>query len=548
MSRWEELVGSKNKPVEIYIDETLAVENVEDNVKLRTLKAAFRGLQVGFGFGLGMHNLLASDYADILMNLEPRPLDAKSRLTTTTSPVELENNYLGLKTEAELVRLMDRSREHDCDALESIIVAHQHILSMVCSEGGIRDAVVEENGQRDGSKSAEQALTWSFCRYSVIIPPFSGMQDFLRMVDAPADSVSVECTRSALYSNDEVYPSPGKSLESYCWRNTTMSETGPRNTALYKIYTLFPSKTGGLIPENIEKLGIYLTVTEEIIRGHTGNKGTKGKYYEWVSPVIAEVKRRRVRTFYLGVGCSIVLPSTFVVRLGAHCSEEVVVFVHAVRVKVPNPENVIFMRRPPSSIPRDLHEYGNVTELLQTSFTTGKDRLRFDDPNDSEDEVEQCVLGTIPSMVNVPLHAKVREKLVEHAYDVRVGREGIGGAYHRTPVITQEIEPLDGTPGCDEEDGVLRTRQPATVRYLVDDVPYDYLAYIAGKDFQFPISLGTILTNHRKSGGSTSDEEKYSMSDEDSTSDTEESTDEHSDIEESGNRREPSESDSERSA
>lgn len=177
--------------------------------------------------------------------------------------------------------------------------------------------------------------------YCIVLPSLCGTQDFLRVVDDRVASVSIEVDRSILYAKHGCFPEEGRRFDDYCWSNTVTSEQTSKNHALYMCYTILPSTSGGLVPENVHDMGIYVTVSEEIVRGHTGEYGEVGSYFEWVLPAVAGTTEHQNQTFYLPVRATLVLPSTFVVRFGSHPKEETVVFVHAIRVSLPQERQVV---------------------------------------------------------------------------------------------------------------------------------------------------------------------------------------------------------------
>ncbi|PXF42209.1 hypothetical protein BWQ96_08077 [Gracilariopsis chorda] len=175
-----------------------------DSLKDRMMVAAFRCLQEGFGFGLGTHHITPCEYDEVLTYLQTASHDVQSELSTSSSPMCLEEAYLGKQSAGRLVRLTDQHRGNTCDILESLVLAHQYILSEVClsafKEG-------EEPGVSMGTAAVEYVKTRSFCRYCVTLLALAGMQDFLRLIDAPMGSVTIGRYRSTIYSPGEIFPS-----------------------------------------------------------------------------------------------------------------------------------------------------------------------------------------------------------------------------------------------------------------------------------------------------------------------------------------------------
>lgn len=380
-----------------------------------------------------------------------------------------------------------------------------------------------------GTGVVEYVKTRSFCRYCVTLPALAGMQDFLRLIDAPVGSVTIGRCRSTIYSPGGIFPSKNTTLEQYCWPNSLLHGNGMENQSSYVILTLLPSMAGGLVPGNIEKLGIYVTVTEEIIRGHTGPRKSYGRYYEWVAPVMAGVKSRRVQTFFLAVGCSLILPSTFAFRLGAHCSEEIVVFVHSVRVILQSGVQKPFIVRPKSFIRRDLHEYGNFTEVVRERFMKGQDKLSFEDFCERSGTNDYGTMGTIPSLASLPMNTKVREKIADPFYNIRLGSTGVREAYRRTPVMKIQI-PSAMEPGpVEEEDAVEWMAKTGKDRLMIEDVPYGSFEFLKGNQLLFPISAGRRKCDfHSKARDKVHGDDVDSISGSKSSSDTESSDGNHS--------------------
>lgn len=467
----------------------------------RIYEGALKALQEGFGFGLGIHNVTPSEYAEVLKHLRPTTFDAESELSTSSTPVSLEEKYLGKKMVGRLVRLTDGNRKNTCEILDSLILAHQFILSKIC-----KNLCCSSDGttsEEDG-RSVPVLETWSFCHHCVILPALARMQDFLRMVVAPVGSVVVGYDRSTIYSRGELFPSKQLKLDEYCWRKSIVMGNGLQNQTSYLILTLFPSLSEGLVSESIEKVAINVTVTEEVIRGQTAAKGSKGRYYEWVAPVIVGVRSKKVQTFSLAVGCSLILPSTYVIRLGAHPSQEVVVFIHCVRVKLPNGEQKPFLIRPKSSVRADLHEYGNQTEVHHPHFMKGQDRVDLVRLCGLRNSKEHSTFGTIPSFVNVPINTRFRENIADSFYNVKLGSGRVHEAFRRTPYVKIQIPTAAAWAMDAEDDGVQWMCSLDTERLMIDDIPYGDFQYLTWEPLVFSVSAG-VLPNHRMKRHRTSD-------------------------------------------
>lgn len=498
------------------MDEAFVRQYGDDKVHMNTMKAAFRCLQQGFGFGMAVHNLTASDYADILKYLEATPTDVVSGLSAQHVPLCLQGNYMGVSSSASLCRLANTRKKNTSDTLESLTVAHQYVLSQVCGRGGL-NGIHDINLQQSPAEIVEKEVwTWSVLRFCTVIPPLRGMQDFLRVVDGPTGSVLVDADRSILQSEEKVFANPPENLSTYCWPNTVLTECHPKNDSLYVVYTLLPSMSGGLVSENVSELGIYLTVTEEVVRGHSGERGKPGRYYEWVVPVLAGEETKRVRTYFLPVGCSIVLPSTFVVRLGAHARQKVMVFAHAVRVRLPGDEKMAFLRRPTSYLVNDLDEYQNGTDFLQPKYMSGANMIKWSDFIDLNDTTENCTVGTVPTLANVALNSKARENFVHGAHSLQLGTSGISNAYKRTPVYKLQSPCDDGQSQKMPIEGVHVMNRGWNEKYIVQNVPYSYFEFVTGRKLEFPLSLASIWELELE--GRSDSIERSLMTDSDSSS------------------------------
>lgn len=517
-------IGTKRKPLEIFVNWNENEKNADACKETNILRSSFRGLQQGFGFSMGMHNLTVCEYGEILEYLEPTKFDVISGLSTLHTPFRMEKAYLGPQSTAKLVRLTDHRGKGRCETLESMIVAHQYVLSTVCQRGmrcDEKEVKPEESRKR---AAGSKVYTWSGFRYCVILPPLCGMQDFLRVIDAPIESVTLCRRRSTIYSKAGKFPTEGQTLKSYCWNNTIMSENGCRKEALFISYTLLPSRSSGLFPEKLENLGIYLTVTEEVVRGHSATQGQKGNYYEWVPPVMAGVNSKRVQTFFLRIGCSIVLPSTCVVRIGAHSTDDVVVFIHAVRVTLPEDEKMVFLRRSASYQSEDLDEYSNFTDFLELHYRSTVRYIQWNDFFSNDEQEELGIVGTIPSAINVSMNTELRLQIVQSASSLQLGREGVLDAYRKMPIF--RLPNVNKTTVSEDdvvEDGVSSMGIHGEEQCFVDDVPYDYFQFVMGKPLPFPLCLGEVWEADMEEGSDYEERDSLSSSQSSTDTDSEES-------------------------
>lgn len=149
---------------------------------MNTMKAAFRSLRDGFGFGMAIHNLTPADYADILRSLEPHTSNITTGLSSQHAPMALHHHYLGIRSEATLTQYVTPSTTPVSEVLESLIVAHQYVLSMVFGKGGLSDRNDIQPRQESEDMVDQEVWTWSLMRFKVKIPPLMGMQDYLRFV------------------------------------------------------------------------------------------------------------------------------------------------------------------------------------------------------------------------------------------------------------------------------------------------------------------------------------------------------------------------------
>lgn len=271
-----------------------------------------------------------------------------------------------------------------------------------------------------------------------------------------------------------------------------MSQTGSTNEALYTVITLLPSVSGGFIIEKGREVGIYVTITEEVIRGCTGPKNKKCRYYEWVAPAFAGDETRRTRSYYLSIGCSIVIPSTFVVRLGSNQRQEVVVFAHTVRVRLPEQDDMVFMTRPSSYIMTDLEEYHNRTEFLCTDYLYTAEIIQPDQFSVSQRIRAECVVGTIPTISNIAVNTPGRENIVHTATNLALGPSGVMEAYKRTPIYKLRSPGSRKTVGAMQVEGVRLIQEGWNDEYILKNVPYSYFEFISGKPLTFPLSLAQI--------------------------------------------------------
>lgn len=498
--RWASFVGTREKPIELFVHEKDMSSENDDPLRKRVFAAAFKGLQQGYGFGIGVHGITPFEYAEVLQHLAPTAFDAQSELSSTPSPCGLDRAYLGLRIGGRLVRLTDENRGNKCEFLESLMLSQRHVIAEVCRTGLWPDGQLSGD---DNTTSFGNLDTFTFGRYCVMLPPLAGMQDFLRLIDAPVGSVTLGSERSTLYARPQVFPSEKNSLESYCWRNTIMAANKLQTQACYVVLTLLPSMSGGLVTESIENVQVYVTVTEEIIRGHTGPKGSRGRYYEWVTPVVAGMKTKRVQTFSIATGCSLVVPSTFAIRLGSHYSQEVVFFIHTVRVKLRNEERKVFLLRGRSSIPRELQEYGNFTEVISLQFMRGQNKVELERLCGHSPNKEHGTLGTIPSIVSVPLNTRMRQKISDSFSNIRLGNGGVREAYRRTPFIKIQIPSAADLDQIVDEFGVQWMARRGTDRLYIDDVPYE--------NFERDIRR-RHLERRDSGGGNEEDDFEYSAS------------------------------------
>lgn len=328
-------MGTPNHPLEIYVDTQTIQNSMDDRVPMNTLKAAYRSLRDWFGFGMAVHNLTPADYADILKGLEADEFDITTKLSSQHAPATLQDQYLGISSSSTLTQYTSPPAKHVSEILDSLIVAHQYVLSKVFGRGGLLDKSEVQPRQESEDMVDQEVWTWSLLRFSVRVPALIGMQDYLRVVHGPLSVASLEQSRSTLYGDVYKLRRNSEHSEKFPWRPTLMDEIGCKNEALCTVFTLLPSISNGLVLEGGKDIGVYVTITEEVIRGHSGVANREGRYYEWVAPVLAGDVTRRIRTYYLTIGCSIVVPTSFAVRIGSNPTQEVVIFAHTVRVCLP---------------------------------------------------------------------------------------------------------------------------------------------------------------------------------------------------------------------
>lgn len=490
--RWSSFVGTRSHPLEVYVDPHLIQDSMEDRVHMSTMRAAFQSLREGYGFGIAIHNLTPADYADILRSLEPHDSDITTGLSSQPAPLVLDKEYLGIESSASLTQYTAPPGKHVSDLLESLVIAHQYILSKVCGKGGLHCGDEVEQRQEMDDMVDQEVWTLSVMRFSVRVPALKGMQDFLRVVYDPKPSLFLERSRSILYNSVEVLHANSAGHENCSWLPTLLSGTKSKDEAYYTVYTLLPSVSGGLVLEGDKEIGTYITKTEEVIRGHTSDRENEGRYYEWVAPTIAGDKTRRTRTYYLTIGCSLIIPSTFAVRIGSNPKQEVVVFAHCIRVTLPEGEEMIFMSRPSSYTMSTLDEYGNTTEFLQPDALS-QANLILPIQNSSALGVDlECVVGTIPTVANISLNTASRKNVVHSAMNLDLGPAGVAQAYMRTPFY-RFIAPGASKRATKFDTGGIRFLQEGwNEEFVVRNVPYNYFEFISGKPLSFPLSLARI--------------------------------------------------------
>lgn len=511
--KWANAIGTKSRPIEILIDPTGTGEGDEDVDEKASLRAAFLGLRDGFGFVMGIHGLTVCEYAEILHYLMPTSSDVCTGLSTLHTPLRLQEKYKGPFTTAQLLRLGERRGRLPCTLLESMVVAHQHVLSVVFKHGLQEDV---ESGDSDDAPiidDDDEVSTWVGFRYCVILPNFCGMQDYMRVVDDRIKSVNVETGRSTLQANRRIFPADDISFEDYCWQNTIQDEIKLKNHSLYMFYTLLPSVSDGLVTEKVGNVGVYVTISEDFIRGHTGKRGDIGRYYEWILPFTPGATAQRSQTFFLTVGNTLVLPSTFSVRFGAHPTEGTVVFIHGVRVSLPRRKEIRFLSRPEEFCTKELEEFENHTDFLEDSYIRYTRCVRWDDFYTTNEQEDVGVIGTIPSVVNVPLNNESRLSKTRPARGIPLGCDGVLQAYKTNPLLKVPYIGREQLGDAEtEQEGVRVLGTNSEYRYYIDNVPYDYYEMALGKPISFPLSLGEVWEvdcgsdgkNRREDSGSSS--------------------------------------------
>lgn len=95
-------VATKDKPMELFVFEKYMPTDTRDSLEDRMMVAAFRCLQEGFGFGLGTHHITPCEYAEVLTYLQTVSHDVDSELSTSSSPMCLEEAYLGKQSAGRL--------------------------------------------------------------------------------------------------------------------------------------------------------------------------------------------------------------------------------------------------------------------------------------------------------------------------------------------------------------------------------------------------------------------------------------------------------------
>ncbi|KAI0558431.1 hypothetical protein FGB62_211g018 [Gracilaria domingensis] len=493
-SRLRSFCGTPQKPLQVLVDRNVAEEFAGfDTASTLCVgwKAAFNMLMYEFGFGTVAHNITPSEYSAVYADLEMEEKhgDVRTGLRARHVPVEMDVAYRGPRTEPYLVRLGKRKDENE--TLESLVVAHQFLLSCVLERGIVEDVHGEQWAKVELSKHP-LVMTSAVCRFKIRIPPLSGMVDYVRVLDQDLFSVDVGTERSLLLAKKQSFPLRGLPVWKSEWSRNVRESCERKVCGSFIVYTLLPTASGGFVSNNMDKVGIYVTITEEVVRGSTGGKGERGLYYEYVGPLNA-MEPRECRTLFMTIGSSIVVPSTFAVRFGAHEEHAVQVFGYLLRARRTDGKRMSYMKREDLELYDDLEEYGAPMELVENLHDVrGLETVDWNSFGRAYPKGREGVVGTIPSVLDVEMTTSFRKRLIETVHKAVPSGMNISEIYKANPV-SKLVKYDENVRYRDDRDAYERRLWLGDGdEWMFDGVPYKYIESSLQMKLIFPFDLTDI--------------------------------------------------------
>ncbi|PXF45557.1 hypothetical protein BWQ96_04695 [Gracilariopsis chorda] len=522
-----QLVGSVDVPVEVMVDEAVLSDFkgfTTDNAKSRVWKVAYEGLVGDFGFGMAISTFSAEEYLQIEQHLRynKRLGDLQSFLGAEQCPVALRHNYVGQSGVARLTRQAKRrvTRGERCKLLDSMMVAQQYVILKVL-ERALVEGVHGANTDRT-PRFYNVPLVWSvYCQFCVEVPIVTGMVDFIRVLNERMDEMSIEGSRSVLCSRASTVSGSGcKAWDG--WKSNSAQAGRWVEYGEYIVLTLFPSQvvdiegnskgsTSIKLANNaaptttttgegvMEEPGVHVTVTEEIVRCYSAEADNSGLYCEYVAP-LNPLDKGCVKTYYMKVGTSIVVPSTYAIRIGSHATRAARMFGYIVRRERLNKQKKgqgVFYKRDGGVVQADqLFEYGCESNFVREGYASNSHKATFRGFFGESKADERFMVGTIPSMLNMELNTPLGRKIVEPLYNVLPAVGSMMEVYRANPVLVLESstqrQTRGGKRGEWDDEGVRTMGVKGEQGWLEGDVPYHYFESLRGKALRFPFNTADI--------------------------------------------------------
>ncbi|KAI0562099.1 hypothetical protein FGB62_66g131 [Gracilaria domingensis] len=425
------LIGSDERPLAILADgrEALVIDGCDAKKCVSgAWKASYEGLIHGFGYGTAMLDLSFAELVDLAEYSEmlKKHGDFMEDLSCSQCPLELEEQYVGLAIQSELYVMGTRP---DTNAMfESMLVAQQHVLGLIL-ERGLREALYGADNDRSPTFQDIAFVSKVCCRFGLRVPKSGGMRDFLRVVEAGRDVAGVGKDGGWVFSRSVGVPESS----THAWDGWVPNpKSASENTKCgsFIISTVLPSVEGALSDQSVERAGVFFTVTERIVRCYTGSQGEDGLFYEYVA-AFGAMDKSAVRIMFLTIGSSIVLPSTFAVRIGGHDTLTIQVVGCVIRTETLTKEDYEFYAKELCDLVENLCEYGaNVTFLDSRSLEEGELLAGYSDV-----DTNGFMIGTIPTLVNVELNNDFRSRMVEDMYDALPGALSLAQVFIQNPIV-----------------------------------------------------------------------------------------------------------------
>ncbi|CAN8072847.1 unnamed protein product, partial [Agarophyton chilense] len=274
------------------------------------------------------------------------------------------------------------------------------------------------------------------CRFGIRIPKAGGLCNFIRIVEQGSADVDVEKRQSMLLSKPRVSGKGRKSVWDG-WIPNPKSSAEENQYGSYVVYTLLPCLEGAVTEDLVQNGGVYLTITERIVRAYTTLRANKALFYEYVAP-LNPMDTTAVRTVFLTFGCSIVLPCTYAVRIGGHEMLSVQIVGYVVRVERMEKEEYSFYDKVRIRAAENLYECCSDVGYLERNEDGTESKVEFDILRDNRSR--KYVVGSIPTMLNIEINNKFRESLVQKMYDVLPGATNLCEVYNLNPILRVDGE------------------------------------------------------------------------------------------------------------